>query len=359
MNNYPKFPVKTNTAHPHHTCSYLYTQSYSKGITPKMLKSAYSFTPVQNTASTSIAVISAFDNPEIIDSMKCFCETFSLNVPEMELHYPLGKSAVASRRWVTESCLDTQWAHVFSPFSKIHTVLSIDDDINNLLECAVFASNELKADIICMCFGLKEITGFSKYIDTFVNISGIFVASSGDTGGIPSFPSTLPFCVSVGGTKLDFTKDKTRMSEETAWGSGGGGSSILFDIPCFQEIFVPINQMSQSKRAIPDLSFFAYGKENCAVCTNGSGSFTTVGGTSLSCACMSGILSLIKTQLPNLNTSTKMLSYLYSKAGLTKYTSPQYNFNDIRVGKSGGFFAKDGWDFCTGLGSPVIKQLLI
>lgn len=359
MNNFPVFPLLSNSAHPHHTCSQNFTTGYTKGITPDMLRRAYSFTLPQKDIFSSIAVICAFDNPEITDSMDCFCNTFSLNIPQMEIHYPFGKSDFTLRRWIVESCLDTQWAHVFSPLSKIHVVFSKDDNIDNLLECAVFASTELKADIICMCFGLREQSLFAKYSENFRNLKGIFLSSSGDSGGIVSFPSTLPYCISVGATRFDITKDKTRNSEETAWNFGGGGKSSLFEIPSFQKIFSPIDELSQSMRATPDLSFFADGKENCVVCTNPKNGFTTVKGTSLSCACMSGICALIKTQNPSLDTSTKMLSFLYQKAGRTQYNSPQYNYNDITIGKSGNFYANEGWDFCTGLGSPVIKQLLM
>jgi hypothetical protein len=52
------------------------------------------------------------------------------------------------------------------------------------------------------------------------------------------------------------------------------------------------------------------------------------------------------------------LSDLYSDAAGAPYSTPYIsNFRDITSGTAGNFSAGPGWDFVTGLGSPLLNSL--
>ena len=146
------------------------------------------------------------------------------------VYYPDGRAENTSREWLIESSLDTQWAHVFAPDSELFVVFSKDSDISSLVSASEYAQKELSADIICMCFGTRE-TSLDSGLSGFMKDGGIFLSSSGDTGGVVSFPSTSSFCISVGGSNLSLSPSGKRISS-AAWTNGGGGKSDIFAAWC-------------------------------------------------------------------------------------------------------------------------------
>ena len=52
------------------------------------------------------------------------------------------------------------------------------------------------------------------------------------------------------------------------------------------------------------------------------------------------------------------MEYLYTLAGKTQYSKPQYAFNDITIGTNGVYDALIGYDMCTGLGAPIGRQII-
>ena len=332
------------------------TQMLSE-LTPKTLRKAYSFDETLTGKGVRIAVICALDNVAIEQNMENFCNSFNLPVPNMQIFYPFGRADATSREWLTESSLDTQWTHVFAPDAEILVVFSKNAEVESLLSAAKYASEELSSDVVSMSFGTEE-SGIDEGLSLFMESGkSIFCASSGDVAAVTSFPSTSPFCVSVGGTNLSVASDG-KPTAETAWKNGGGGKSDIFDIPPYQGRFFNIYGMTDGKRGTPDVSMTANFSPGAPVYVSQLGGWTTVGGTSLACACFAGVCACIKEKNSDIKTSTDMLSFLYNKAGGDGYAIPQYNFNDITVGKSGNNYAETGWDFATGLGSPVIRRIL-
>lgn len=357
MFNKARFPLSEHVFRTHFGGGSVFVPTPVSGYVPEMMQKAYSYNGTWTGKGVKIAVVCAFDNEALEENMRIFCERFSLEVPMVSVFYPDGKSSGISREWLTESSLDTQWAHVFAPSAELAAVFSKDTSVEGLLYGAEYAQKELSADIICMCFGTEESTA-DEGLAGFMGDGGIFVASSGDMGGVVSFPSTSPDCISVGGTNLALSASGKRLSE-TAWINGGGGKSDVFEIPFYQGRFFNIYGMTDGMRGTPDVSMMANYNPGVPVYVSQLGGWTTVGGTSLSAACFSGICACIKEKHPEIITSQDMLSFLYAKAGGDGYEFPQYNFYDITIGKSGDNYAEKGWDFATGLGSPVIRQILL
>lgn len=353
--NDARFPLSEHIFRPHYSAGVAFSETENAGYTPEMLRRAYSFDGENTGRGMKIAIIAAFDNEGIVQNMNVFCERFGLPKPKISLYYPDGKGTGTSRNWIVESSLDTQWVHVFAPDAEILVVFSYDASVKALLSAARYAFSELYADVVSMSFGTEE-SAKDKGLADFMSEGGIFVSSSGDVGGRVSFPSSSPHCISVGGTDLVLGSFSRRLLE-TAWHDGGAGASDVFDILPYQARFFNIYAMSQGKRSTPDLALSASFSPGAAVYVSELGGWTTVGGTSLSTACFAGVCACIKGKNPQISTSLDMLSYLYGKAGTTGYAIPQYSFNDITLGRSGDFYAQRGWDFCTGLGSPVIIRL--
>lgn len=354
--SYTKRPLSSHLFKPHFEGAGGFETEKTPGFTPRMLRSAYSFDKTYTGKGLKIAIIAALDNVAAEENMRVFCNAFSLPVPKMKTVYYGERAENTSRQWLTESSLDTQWVHVFAPDAEKILCFAGNSSVTRMLSAAEYASQELQADIVCMSFGTEE-SGVDLSLSAFMDESdSIFVSSSGDVGGEVSFPSSSPDCISVGGTNLYMGAERII---ETAWKNGGGGPSDIFEIPAFQSRFSDIYSMSDGKRATPDISMSSNYNPGVPVYISQLGGWTTVGGTSLACACFSGICACIKQRYPELKTSADMLSFLYGRAGTTLYSKPQYYFHDITVGKSGMYYAKEGWDFTTGLGSPVIRQLLL
>ncbi len=335
-----------------------FSKDLDKNIyTPQILKKAYSVGESQDAKGMRIAVICAFDNASLLQSLEVFCKTFAIPLPKVNVHYPYGRSEVFSRSWILESCLDSQYICAFAQGADIDVVFAKDSALDDMLAAVEFATT-LLPDVVCMCFGSEEPSSAAELGELFKNKNCIFASSSGDTGGIVSFPSTSPFVVSVGGTHLVADSNGNVLSE-TAWKNGGGGSSEVFEMPFFQQGFVKscidANVIKNCGRATPDTALAANFDRGAAVYSSTLGGWTNAGGTSLACACFSGVCALIKKYHPGVASSTLLLSFLYSLAGDGKYDFPQRNFRDVVLGKSGDFFASPGWDFCTGLGALKLQ----
>lgn len=351
-----RFPLSNHFFRTHFGGGKTFSDDAASGYSPQMMRKAYCFDEKTTGKGVKIAVVSAFDNIGIRQSFDVFCRRFSLPSKKLDVYYPDERAGSTTREWLTESALDTQWAHVFSPDAQMLVVFSSDAEVSNLLSAAEYAVDVLSADIVCMCFGTDE-SGTDKSLSDFMRTDCIFISSSGDVGGRVSFPSTSPFCVSVGGTNLAVSPSGKRISE-TAWINGGGGKSEVFEIPPYQKSFFNIYGMADGMRGTPDVSLTANFNPGVPVYVSQLGGWTTVGGTSLSAACFAGICACIKEKHPEIKTGADMLSFLYSKAGGDGYSFLQYNFHDITIGKSGENHAQKGWDFATGLGSPVICRIL-
>ena len=172
----------------------------------------------------------------------------------------------------------------------------------------------------------------------------VYFASSGDSGGQVGYPSTSPFVVSVGGTTI-IRNSKGLFTNEAAWSSAGGGPSTVESRPSYQNI---IKSIVGTHRGTPDISAEASNVSYVVIYSQyGCGGWCGVGGTSVSCPTVAGIINAAG----QFKTSTKAeLTEAYKDYGnATKYKA---DFTDITVG-SNRYACKKGWEYCTGIGSPL------
>jgi subtilase family serine protease len=199
-------------------------------------------------------------------------------------------------------------------------------------------------------------------------VEGItFFAASGDGGascqlianaGQPvvlsavEYPASSPYVVAVGGTSL-LTNPGYTYNRETAWVSGGGGSS-LWELPgAWTSGVIPPTNTTGGLRAVPDLAMV--GDPNIGgadVVVNGADE--GVGGTSLSSPLAVG--SWARMQTAHGNCLGFAAPILYATFGQPFGTAAK-DFHDIIVGDNYLYPATPGWDFTTGLGSFDISKV--
>ncbi|MBV8102698.1 MAG: S8 family serine peptidase [Verrucomicrobia bacterium] len=179
-----------------------------------------------------------------------------------------------------------------------------------------------------------------------------------------NFPATSPYVLAVGGTTLHASNNGNGLARaaETVWNDGpgsgtGGGVSDVTPVPDWQKGLVPasINPGGFAGRAIPDVSADADPATGYFV--RSGGKFTVVGGTSAAAPLWAALIARINAQIGapvgNFN------ALLYSQFG------PNQVLFDITEGNNdtdgllnGQFPAGQGWDACTGWGSPDGVKLM-
>ncbi|HLI06595.1 MAG TPA: S53 family peptidase [Ktedonobacteraceae bacterium] len=175
-----------------------------------------------------------------------------------------------------------------------------------------------------------------------------------------SFPASDPWVTSVGGTILSTNVNWNRTNEvvwsdgsnpfacKNQWGSGGG-NSILYSRPGWQNAAGVNNQYSRSRRQIPDISAAAY---NLAVYFQGQ--WGAVGGTSAAAPIWATGMALVNQGLMN---QVHQFAYspqlFYTVADNASGSSPYY---DVTRGNNLYYPATPGWDFASGLGTPNLAD---
>jgi len=179
-----------------------------------------------------------------------------------------------------------------------------------------------------------------------------------------NFPATSPYVIAVGGTTLHARTGKNGVQAvtEVVWNDGpgsgtGGGVSDITPVPAWQAGKVPrsINPRHFRGRAIPDVA--ANADPNTGYLMMAGGKLQIVGGTSASAPLWASLITRINALL-NARTGN-FNALLYSKIG------PAGILRDITSGNNdtdglleGEFKAGQGWDACTGWGSPNGATLL-
>ena len=334
--------------------------------------------------------------------------------------------------WALEVSLDVEWAHATAPLANILLVTTPTAEtlgvqgFPQMMNAEKYVVENHLADVISQSFGSGE-AAFSNGND-ISNLRGAFVdaknnnvtvfASAGDGGTTNSYkepvknPATIPYpsviwpasdplVTAVGGTYLctDASTGTTVDSvsppgtcqanpgaREVGWIGGGGGYSMLFPRPSFQNTLpagstfvgssVGAPGVNSNMRGIPDIAYQASSRTGVLVymtesrSTNAAGTgcgganpcdigWYVVGGTSSGSPQWAGLLALAD------QIAGRDLGYinpaLYAIASdPTKYANDYF---DVTLGNNQtssipGYSASTGWDAVTGLGSPNVANLI-
>jgi kumamolisin len=177
---------------------------------------------------------------------------------------------------------------------------------------------------------------------------------AGDGQAHVDFPGSSPFALACGGTRLEGSG--STISEEVVWDDGpdsatGGGVSDAFPMPAYQNgagVPTSISSRGFAGRGVPDVAGNADPNSGYKVRVDGSD--TVVGGTSAVAPLWAGLIALINQKIGK--PAGLLNPLLYSSVSAAE------GFRDITSGSNGDFSAGDGWDPCTGLGSPIGSKIL-
>jgi subtilase family serine protease len=339
------------------------------GTTPAQIRHAYGFDQVSfsngtvaaDGTGTTIAIVDAFDDPNIANDLHQFDVTFGLPDPTFTKVNQTGGSTppAANGGWASEIALDVEWAHAIAPGAGILLVEANDSSFTNLLAAVSFAAKQPGVVAVSMSWGGGEFTGENSFDSTFQTPSGhggvTFVASSGDSGAPASYPAASPNVLAVGGTTLNLDSAGNILSE-SGWSGSGGGLSAVEAQPPYQNGVVT---QSSTQRANPDVAYDADPNTGFPVYdsfNNGSAApWSQFGGTSDASPQWAALIAIADQGrgLANaLDGPSQTLPKLYS---LTS------DFNDITTGSSFGsptLSAGPGYDLVTGLGTPQANKLI-
>jgi subtilase family serine protease len=202
-------------------------------------------------------------------------------------------------------------------------------------------------------------------------------ASTGDTGsfcsvgnpnGVPGgaplveYPAASPYVVAVGGTTLWSTVPGAYQGE-SAWSAGGGGISQFEYSPSWQSGIQPASStpVGFTFRGLPDVSMD--GDLQTGMIMYMQGSWTVIGGTSLSSPLMAGVWARMLQAHPGLTYAPPALygTFAASASSATNAGPPPtatYGpFHDVLSGANGLYSAAPGYDYTTGLGSVDVDAL--
>jgi subtilase family serine protease len=336
--------------------------------------------------------------------------------------------------WSLEVALDVEWAHATAPLANIMLVTTPTAEtlgmqgFQQMMHAEQYVIDNHMADVISQSFGAGEGTFHDgtasidqlrrAFIDAAANHVSVF-ASTGDFGTAnpmkepvknpatipyPSviWPASDPLVTAVGGTYLctDPVTGATVNStlppstcqahpgvREIGWIAGGGGYSILFPRPDYQDMLPPGSTFTGTSpgapgpntdmRGIPDIAYpasartgvlvyvtepqgAASGGTGCGGADPCSSGWYVVGGTSSGSPQWAGIAAMADQM------AGRDLGFLNPALYKVANDPSQYSkdYYDVTVGCNNadpsipGYCASPGWDAVTGLGTPNVANLI-
>src|SRR5438309_3848432 len=330
--------------------------------------------------------------------------------------------------WDLEVALDVEWAHATAPLANIMLVSTPTAEVlgvqgfQQMMNAEQYVVDHHLADVITQSFGSGEgafnngLASLKQLRQAFVSAKANNVsvfASSGDGGSTnnmktpvkaptaipyPSviWPASDPLVTAVGGTYLctnpvvgSMTADDSMPptactskpgDREPAWVNAGGGYSIVFGRPSYQNLLPPGSSYvgsspgapgpNSNMRGVPDIAYQASSRTGVLVYlteanTTASGpgcgganpcstGWYTVGGTSASSPQWAGLVA-IADQMAGRDLGF-INPALYAIANNpAKYAA---DFYDPFQNSNGAWSASKGWDAVTGLGTPNAAKLI-
>jgi hypothetical protein len=305
-----------------------------QGYSPSQLRTAYNL-PSSGGNGTTIAIVDAYHTPTIWSDLGNFSAQFNLPLPTSSnfIVHKMNSIIGTDVNWTKETCLDVEWAHAIAPNATILLVEAKDSTSSSLYAAVDYAASQPGVVAVSLSWGNNEYSGQVNRDSSFSSKPGIgFFVSSGDDGTV-SYPSSSPYVVAVGGTRLTLRSDGT-VSEETGWNGSGGGLSQYENRPDYQTTY----GLTSSKRSIPDVSYNADPDTGVSVYINGL--WYKIGGTSAGAPQWAAIHAIGVS-------ATNNNLYQKAKAAYASY------FRDITSGSNAAYSATAGYDYVTGLGSPL------
>lgn len=312
------------------------------GYDPAQFWTAYGLPGLNGSATTTVAIVDAYDDPNIESDLGNYSSQWGLpacttsngcfqkvNQTGKVSPYPGGNPS-----WDVEIALDVETVHAICPNCRIFLVEANSASYADLFTAVNTAAS--KANVVSGSWGGSESSGETSY-DTAVfkkYPNTVFTFSAGDSGYGTEYPAASPYVTAVGGTTL-----KLNPYGETVWAGTGSGCSAYEAKPSWQK------DASCKKRTMNDVSADADPNTGAAIYDSvsyqGYKGWFEVGGTSLAAPLIAAVYA--QSKIPTNN------SVLYASA------SALHDVVSGSNGRCGGTYlctAAKGYDAPTGLGTP-------
>jgi kumamolisin len=264
-----------------------------------------------------------------------------------------------------EVMLDIEVAGAVSPGAAIVVYFAPNSD-KGFLDAITTAVHDTKnkPTVISISWGAAEsrwtaqsLKSFNDAFNAAATIGVSVCAAAGDQGSSDSetdgkvhadFPSSSPFVLACGGTKL--TVNGTIIQSEVVWhessdSATGGGVSDVFPLPDYQKkAGVPPSASSGFKgRGVPDVAGDADPQTGYNVLVDGQQ--LVIGGTSAVAPLMAALIARVN------QAKGKPVGFIHP----TLYANPKLcrdvtQGDNITTSTNKGYKAGPGWDPCTGWG---------
>ncbi len=369
-------------------------------LSPCQVQTAYSSSTLisggTNGSGERIGIVDAYDGGEpqsqLTSDLGAFAGQFGLRPGNLSYAYPVPTAqrdlniSGLNTGWGLEEALDLEWARASAPGASIVMAFSPDPGPGLL-----YAVNWLVAthavDVISMSWG-EPLTGvYNAYSQpcasacnastdgTYAILDPVFeaaaaegislFAATGDCGALDgtsgvavNYPAADPFVTAVGGTVLHTASDGAYLAEygwngtasgaaapgcQNQGGSGGGFS----DLPRpWWQLGLPT---APGGRATPDVALVAATPVVVVI----GGAVGGALGTSIGTPIWAGIAALA-------DQAAGHALGLLNPGLYAIYRGSNYSldFHDILLGNN-GYSAGPGWDPVTGLGTPIVSDLVL
>jgi subtilase family serine protease len=278
---------------------------------PAQIRAAYNLPRLYNEGytgkGTTIVIVDSFGSPTIRHDLGVFDSAYGIPAPpSFKIITPAGKLPKWNPKdsdmtgWGGETTLDVEWAHTIAPGANIllvETPVSETEGVQGfpqIVKAEEYAMTHYHVDVISQSFSATEQT-----FPSLASVEGLrganfmaekkgvtMLAASGDSGAadvgldgstdylfpLTSWSDSDPLVTGVGGTDVHLNSAGQRTSPDTAWNdtynkyvngtsaptpsAGGGGKSILFSRPSYQN---GVAAEVGNARGVPDISMSGSG----------------------------------------------------------------------------------------------------
>jgi subtilase family serine protease len=369
-------------------------------LSPVQIRTAYNVAPLATHGidghGQTIVIVDSFGSPTIASDLAHFDSYFGLPAPaSFRVLQPVGPvpayNSHNSNRvgWAEETTLDVEWAHVMAPGASIvlvETPTSENEGTTGFPQIVAAERYVLRhklGQVITQSFAATEQTFPS--VASILSFRGAYqlaardhvtvLAATGDTGATSdeynmkdlytspavSWPATDPLVTAVGGTQLSLRANGTRLAPDRGWSDSGGGKSIAFPRPSYQD---GVASVTGNARGVPDVAMDASCKSPVAVYGSfraGGGRWSSVCGTSLASPLFAGVVALADQYaghgkphgLGLINPAIYTIAARHDP-GIVSVTTGTNSQSFVQGGKRysvPGFTAAPGYNLVTGVGT--------
>lgn len=389
----------------HNTFSTQLEKQYKDSVTPSEVAKAYNFPTTSLGEGQTIAILELGGGYQTKALQHYFSEMGIESIPNIRRFTVDGAQNNTSAPATEEIYLDIEIIASIARKADIQVwftneKLGIKGIVDGIQQIISHNSHNIGNLVISYSWGGPEISphGAPSYSLTPINEAlkdaasmGVTIcASAGDHGsncgfqkmnGHPPYDPKLayvesfasnPHALACGGTTLHLNDDST-IKSEVVWNDGnnwgtGGGVSAVYAVPAYQSGAgldpKTINDGHAAGRGVPDVCGNADPKTGYLVSQPalfGTQQIRPVGGTSAVAPLWAALIAIMN------GTVQKELKRPIGFINPLLYKLERSAFNDITEGNNGtyenkGYEAAEGWDQCTGLGSPngteILNQIL-